>query len=330
MMGAAAFCLPLLLALPSCAASPDEIYAEIVTTIVTPGFTNLQTRAHQHAADWAAQCADGATADGSAVTASFHELADAWAAVEMFRSGPAAKDFRRDRFSLWPERKNAVGRALAAARATPPDVAMTDDWMSRQSAAIQGLPVLERLLFGDGETAAPPQPGTADCRLGIAVSRNAERLASDMAADWSMMDDPPDAAGRSALATDIVTGIALAKDEKVEAVIGPNEEQMKPRLAEFWRSRRSIRNLVLNMETYTAIARITAGDLDEPVMPYAAKTVSETLAAMHEPLADYGKTEQRSEANFLKAALDSLGDSAAKEVSAALGVTVGFNSSDGD
>jgi uncharacterized protein len=248
----------------------------------------------------------------------------------MFRSGPAAKEFRRDRFYLWPERKNAVARALAAALTTPDSVPMDDAWVQQKSAAIQGLPALERLLFGDGEAKSKLVHGSVECRLGMAVSRNAARLAGLMHTDWEARAKTSTAADRTALATDIITGIALAKDEKLEAVIGKNEAQVKPKAAEFWRSRRSLRNLALNLETYATIGKITAPFYESPVMAYAAATASQTIAGMREPLSDYGQTKNRSEAYFLKAALDSLGDSAANEVSAALGVTVGFNSSDGD
>ena len=309
--------------------TPEDVYLSIVTTIVQPGFARLEKAAQVHAKDWDMACAKG-NGTSANVIGSFHELADAWAAVEMFRSGPAAKDFRRDRFYLWPERKNAVARAFASALGTPETVAMNDSWIEQQSAAIQGLPVLERLLFGDGEAITALLPESMECRMGVAVAGNAARLAGLMHTDWKSRAATSTTADRTAMATDIVTGIALAKDDKLDAVIGKSEAQAKPKAAEFWRSRRSLRNLALNLETYAAIAKITAPYFESPVMTYAVATSSQTVAGMREPLSDYGKATNRSEAYFLRAAFDSLGDSAAVEVSAALGVTVGFNSSDGD
>lgn len=315
---------------PVRAGTAEENYERIVAQVVVPGFGQLETAARAHSGDWKAMCDDAADGSQSAVLGSFHKLADAWAEVEMFRSSPAATDFRRDRFYLWPERKNAVGRALAAALATPADVAMDEAWIAQQSAAIQGLPVLERLLFGDDGTAGTPKAGTAECRLGVAASRNAAAIAAAMAAEWRGMDHPPTEAGRAALATDIVTGIALAKDDKLEAVVGKAGRQPKPRAAEFWRSRRSLRNLALNAGTYARIGDLIAPQFESPVMTYAARTAGEIAAGMQEPLGDYGAAGKNSEALLLAAALDSLGTAAGNEISAALGVTVGFNSSDGD
>lgn len=329
MLALFAFTLPALV-LPASAASPDEVYTAIVADVIRPGFSALDAKTSAHAKDWEAMCAVGNDSTHSSVIASFHDMADAWAGVEMFRLGPASKDFRRDRFYLWPERKNAVSRAMTAALETPAET-MTDTWVPQQSAAIQGLPVLERLLFDDGKPKDTPKTGSAECRLGLAVARNAAKIAHDFAAEWTARTGAPTAADRTALATDIVSGVGLIREEKFEAVIGKKEEMAKPRAAEFWRSGRSLRNLAINMETYEKLASIVDKALPESgTMTSAATATRQAIAGMHEPFADYAKGKARSDANFLLAALDSLGDSATSEVSAALGVTVGFNSSDGD
>jgi uncharacterized protein len=325
----AAVCLALMLSALEAKAEPSQVYTRIVKEIVQPGFQATARAADAHANDWVLLCRTGGASALGKTRASFHALADAWARVEMFRSGPAAKDFRRDKFYLWPERKNAVGRALSAALQTSEATAMDDDWMQQQSAAIQGLPVLERLLFGEGDAAVAPLRNSAACRLGIAASHNAALLARMMAEEWQVMDDS--AAHRTALATDLVTGIGLAKEDKLENVIGKSGEQAKPKAAEFWRSNRSLRNLAINLETYLQSARILGAALDEnATIVFAASGAHEIAADMADPLARYIKPPLRSEAYLLMVALDSLGKTAAAETSAALGVTVGFNSADGD
>ena len=329
MLMAAALLALAAFAAPAQAASPDEVYTAIVSQVIRPGFTALDEKAAEHAKDWDALCGGNANAH-SAVIASFHEVADAWAAVEIFRMGPASKDFRRDRFYLWPERKNAVAKAMAAALKSPP-AAMDDAWISQQSAAIQGLPVLERLLFDNGKPKDAPKGGSAECKLGVAVSRNAAALAHAFASEWAALTAPSTAADRTALATDIVSGVGIIKDEKFESVIGKTEAKAKPKAAELWRSARSLRTLAINMETYEKVAGIIDAALPEPgTMTYSAASTRQAIAGMHEPFADYAKGKARADANFLLAAIDSLGDSASTDVAAALGVTVGFNSSDGD
>lgn len=319
-----------LLIVPAQAATPEETYSAIVTTLIVPGFSALEAKADEHARDWEAMCGSSGNPAHSSVIASFHDMADAWAAVEIFRMGPASKDFRRDRFYLWPERKNAVARSLSALLDSPPGT-MDAAWVSQQSAAIQGVPVLERLLFEDGKPKDAPQSGSTACKLGVAVAHNAAQLAHDLASEWAARRGASTAADHTALATDLVSGVGLIKEEKCEAVFGKNEGLAKPRAAEFWRSARSLRNMAINMETYEKVATIIDKALPEAgTMTYAAASARQAIAGMHEPFADYAKGTARSDANFLLAALSSLGDSASTDVSAALGVTVGFNSSDGD
>jgi uncharacterized protein len=307
----------------------SQVYKAIVEDIVQSGFQATARAANAHAKDWALLCgAEGANTFGK-TRGSFHALADAWARVEMFHSGPASKDFRRDRFYLWPERKNAVARALNDALQTPADTLMDEAWMQQQSAAIQGLPVLERLLFGEGDQTEAPAAGTMACNLGVAASRNVAQLAGNMATDWNNMSDS--VANRTALATELVSGIAFAKQVKLENVIGKTEIKAKPKAAEFWRSNRSLRNIVINLETYRDAATIINAALDETAtISFAANSAHQIATDMKDPLVDYIKPPQRSEAYLLDAALDSLAEIASTEVSAALGVTIGFNSADGD
>ena len=86
----------------------------------------------------------------SSLEASFHEVADRWASIEMMRTGPASEDFRHERFYFWPERKNAVDRAIATAMKAEDGTPFTASRIGGESAALQGLPALERLLFGNG------------------------------------------------------------------------------------------------------------------------------------------------------------------------------------
>lgn len=57
----------------------------------------------------------------------------------MIRSGPAAEDFRHERFSFWPERKNAVERGLSNLLKKPDATSLTAAGIRKEYAAVQGL-----------------------------------------------------------------------------------------------------------------------------------------------------------------------------------------------
>lgn len=309
---------------------PEQAYGRIVADFIRPGFTVLAGEARRHAAAWEAYCRAPAAPALDDLAASFQSLADAWAKIEMIRSGPAAGEFRHERLYFWPERKNAVERGLDAllAQSEAPDAAA----IAEQSAAVQGLPALERLLYADGRPDAQlgnGSQGQLRCAVGEAISANAARLAAEMSKAWA--DDPASSTpeARAALATDIVTAYAILKDSKIEAVIGKNDAMVKPRAAELWRSGRPMRNINLNLE---ALARLNAlmfpNTSEDVALPYATKTALGVAGAIDDLAETAG--DRRNEAILLRDAVDAAEDRAIVEVPLALGVTIGFNSLDGD
>ncbi|WP_373505632.1 imelysin family protein [Aestuariivirga sp.] len=312
----------------------DYVFERIVTEVVVPGFKSLETAARAHESAWTAYCTEPSAVGRDRLDASFHEVADRWASAEMMRTGPASEDFRHERFYFWPERKNAVERALAAAMNGEDGAPFTARRIGGESAALQGLPALERLLFGNG-TDRPGLSGEGEgkrrCELGSAIAGNAARLASEMNSGWEKRSGDISAEAKASLATDLVTAFAIIKDTKIEAVIGDTEADVKPRAAEFWRSGRSMRDIVLNLETMGRVNAILFEVLPEEVaLPAATQTAIDIARSITGNLADLAAGPERSSAILLRDSVDAAQDRAAIEVPAALGVTVGFNSLDGD
>jgi predicted lipoprotein len=309
----------------------DQTYKRLVDSFIRPGFAELAVAAKRHEAAWADYCRSPSEEGLATLSTSFHALADRWAGIEMFRSGPAAQDFRLERFYFWPERRNAVDRGLAALLSGPE--ALNAQEIRKQSAAVQGLPALERLIHVEGQ--ADPQLGVGKegqrrCKAGEAIAANAAGLAAEMSAAWTAAPDEASAEARAMAATDIVTAYAILKDRKIEAVIGRDAAQVKPRAAEFWRSGRPMRNILLNLEALVRLNGLLFHDSPDDVsLPYA----TETALRVARPLADLAAAaggERRRDALLLRDAVDAAEDRAVIEVPLALGVSIGFNSLDGD
>jgi predicted lipoprotein len=330
------FAASLFAAVGSPCANPktDYTYERVVTEFIVPGFKSLAGLAGKHAETWKSFCEEPEEEKFQALTQSFHALADAWATIEFIRSGPSSDDFRRERFYFWPERKNAVERVLAAAlkSASPQDLEPVA--IRNASAAIQGLPALERLLFDGISTSAEFQAKEKAgfrCQLGTAISYNAAALADEMKEGWNAKAAFITEADKAALATDIVTTYTVIKDVKIEAVIGKDEKHAKPRAAEFWRSVRSLRNIVVNLEALNRINAIFFEALSEDVsLPATTNSAISIARSLGADLGSIAVGERRRDALLLRDAVDAAEDRALIEVPAALGVTVGFNSLDGD
>lgn len=189
---------------------------------------------------------------------------------------------------------------------------------------MQGLPALERLIFDD-ELAADR------CKLGPAIATNAAELASQMQAAWTTPAPMASAESRTALATDLVTSFAVIKDGKIEAVIGKTPAEVKPKAAEAWRSARSFRNISHNLEGLARVNSVLASSLPEDAALVSTTLQAQRIAAgLSGDLGAIAASDRRFEAVLLRDAVDSAEDRAAIEIPAALGVTIGFNSLDGD
>ncbi len=313
--------------------APEAAYARIVSGVIRPGFAGLAAEARRHEDAWTGYCRSPSPAGLARLASSFQALADSWARVDMIRSGPAAGDFRHERFSFWPERKNAVERGLAALLKRPGAASLTPADIRKETAAAQGLPALERLIQPDGLPDARlgiGPDGELRCHMGEIISGNAAGLAAEMEAAWRPPAGSPTPEARAMLATDIVTAYAILKDTKIETVIGKDATGVKPRAAEFWRSGRPIRNIVINLEVLDRINALLFPEAsDEVVLPFATQTALKIAASIPD-LAQVASGDKRSEAVLLRDAIGAAGERAMAEVPPALGVTIGFNSLDGD
>ena len=233
--------------------------------------------------------------------AAYFNTADAWSAIEFLHFGPVGIDFRFERMSYWPERKNATAKALTLLLAGQGDDGLAPEHFAGTSAAGQGLPALERLLFDDNAEAlllAEDADGDRRRHIGLAIARNVETMAMQILAGWrdgpdsvaKKLDDPAYAEEATArIATDLLGLFQLMRDTKIEAPLGKSIETAKPRLAEGWRSGRSIHAIAINLATLREAADIIfAKSSDEIASPSVLKSAvkiadslsSENLSAL--------------------------------------------------
>ena len=141
--------------------------------------------------------------------------------------------------------------------------------------------------------------------------------------------------------TNLLTELQIIGDQKIAAPLAASPAEAKPKLAEQWRSGRSLRNITFNLEAIrramfgagafeTLLADAQFADLkarlsaafDQAIA--AAKDVPEPLdRTIADPMA-------RKKVELLFVRLNQLRDIAKQEVPTALGITLGFNELDGD
>lgn len=319
-------------------ADTPAMLARLAETVLVPRYEALATVAEAQEREWDRFCAAPGAAGLADLRAAYRRAADAWSAIELVRYGAAGEDFRADRLSYWPERKNATARGLAQLLADTVD--MTPSRIRQASAAAQGLPAIERLLFGD------PAPGPRDfegsgeggrrCDAGRAIAGNVARLAAEMRDGWRKLAPRLGEPGRSdeaarRLATDLMTAFQVARDIKLLPPLGQDPGSARPRLAEGWRSGRPATALVLSIEAAEAMARAMlaeAGPSNALLAIRQARRIAEGLPRDFAAFAH--DTAARRQGLLLFDALGGARDALLAELPPALGISLGFNSLDGD
>jgi predicted lipoprotein len=217
---------------------------------------------------------------------------------------------------------------------------------------VQGLPALERLLYGDTARQVLSAGPEQKARIAVirAIAHNLDNLAQELAADWEkVLSDPKTAAAPFAqdpneaaaqLYAGLTTGLQIVSDQKIAGPRGQTIEKAKPKSAEQWRAGRSLKNIKLNLQALRRAATGTSGFASLLGADQAALKTEITAAfdaalaaadAAPEPL-DTAVTdaEGRKKVGAMLIAINHVRDIMKQKVPPAIGISIGFNELDGD
>lgn len=304
----------------------QDLGPRVARAVIAPAFATLKAAFAAQSAAWQNGCANPAP-----LRDAYNGAADAWAEVEFFRTGPLSRNTRAERIDYWPDPRNATEKGLKMLLSAPD--APSPQMIADASVAAQGLPALERLLFPDGVAASAM--GDKECSVGRAIAQNLASLALALDAEWNdaasgevlrlqglSQDGAKSNEATVALLTDLATGIRVIEDRKLAALLGAKGAAANPKAAKSWRSGRSVRDIAQNLAALDkAYAQIAA------YAPQAAGSVREKLKEAADAL------QAESGANrtiAIQAGINNARYYAVDVLPGELGVTLGFNSLDGD
>jgi uncharacterized protein len=217
-------------------------------------------------------CADPATAPLDAVRAAFHAADDAWHDTEHLEFGPMTHRLRAERLSFWPDPRNTTARQLGELLASRDPATLTAESVSRGSAAVQGLPAVERLLFDEGAPAAfrrEGEEGRRRCEVLEAITRNVRDIAGDVVWEWkggevayaqrletagpgnAAYADPKEATQE--FLKSLHGALERVASLKLTKPLGTSPATARPILVEEWRSGRALRDVRLNLAAARAL-----------------------------------------------------------------------------
>ena len=316
-----ALTLFLLLASPATAET-----AGVVSQHIRPGYSAFATQATALAA--VDSC------DPAALRPAFHATYDAWLGVAHLHLGPAEEEGRSLAILFWPDPK-ALGQKAQRALLTGDPAALTPENMAQQSVAARGLAGLERLLYPAESLPADP------CPLIHATADDLARMADALNAEWGPYGDLlltagqpgnprflTETEGTQALFTQLVTGLEYVADRRIGRPLATFKKP-RPELAEARASGRSARNIALSLRGLRDLAQHlspnslrTLAAFDQAIQ-LASDLDDPTFASLTDPQA-WLKLE------ILQQSVRATRDTALAEIGPNLGVTLGFNSQDGD
>ncbi len=324
-----------MLALPALAAAPDyaALRHALSTHHIHPGYTHFAAKAKglEHAIN--EHClSTGGISNKLAAETSFHEAFDAWQAVQHIRHGFVTEQDRHARVQFWPDQRGIAERHMRKLLAEP----LTDTWkedIAATSVALQGFPALERLLFAEQALSQHPLKGetAARCPVAQAIAHNIANIAAALAAaEVAMKDDKTFVADA---VNDLVVGVEFIQSLKLKLPAGARKP--RPFLLESWRSRRSLRNVEINIRALREFYKILASDLSDSQSTsrilddfQAAENAVRAMGSNGKAVLDEDDGRQRFKA--LAARLEKLRDDMIGTMPKELGITLGFNSLDGD
>ena len=330
-----------------------DVLTSAVDGFIRPGYTALHAEARLMAELTGELCEAPSPGAVQAAHEGFGRLVEAWSRIEIVRFGPIIADNRLERIHFFPDRRGLGLRQVQAVLAEKDETATAAATLAGKSVALQGLTALEYLLYGTGSD----ELATGDafrCAFADAVADRIEATSAELEAAWAdpvgiaaRLSDPgpanPDyrntAESLQALLGVFVNSTELVADTRVAPALGDSLAAARPKLSPYWRSGLTARAFAANLDGFRdlyaaagidrlltpALARFGSSAMVE--LEIACKAVTGLDMPFDEAVADPTK---RGVATYLAIVLRSVRDTFAGRISAGLGLSAGFSSTDGD
>lgn len=315
----------------------DAINATVTVEHIRPAYARLAktTAALERQVDRFCAAPDAA---GLAVVRDFFAPAFlAWQGAQHMRFGPVQLFMRDFRFQLWPDKRGSVGRHLDRLIAEDDPAALEGQRFTAGSVAVQGFSAFERLAFSPAMGKFDAPTFAARCRVLRAIAANLAAMSAAVDSEWAQAKPADDVDARQTeLLVALHTELESIVSQKLALPLGSDAAHARGKRAEAWRSGLSRAALRENLLAAQALYRLAfAPQIDDAALAADVAAGFDAafarLDAIDRPLAEaVAEPRERGKIEALRAALSQLKADIAGRLAPALGLTLGFNSLDGD
>lgn len=321
---------------------------------IRPAFAGWAASAGALETAMAELCASPSTEALADVRDAFAKSELDWNRTELFTTGPLSTGNRTERAFFWPDRKGIALRQVQALLAGEDSSATTVAGLAGKSVAVQGFGALEFALYGTGADELATAEAGYRCAYAAAVAGNLAAIATELSAEWQDPDGiarrltypaAEDADFRSTTEVQeelvglLAHGVETVRDQRLLPFVGRAGEAPKPKSAPFWRSGLTIASVAANLEGLEVLFEAAelgqyvpneyAGIATDVETQFArAKAAISRLSGDVE--VDLASDDGKTALGEVIVATQELQRLFGEELPAALGLSVGFSSLDGD
>jgi len=328
---------------------------QTVSVAIVPAYRDLADSTAKLAEAVRTVCAAPDPGARTTLDQAFDATLVAWAAVDFLHFGPMGSEGRYERFAYWPDVHGTGARQLRQFLASKDTTLIAPGAVAKQSAALQGLPALEQLLYvGDKALLSASAPEDFRCALASTVAENMDAIAQDAVVGWTGENGWAELIGKpgsenpvyrthTEAATEvlkaILTGLEQLRDQKIMPAVGDTPENAKASRAPYSDSGHTTEYLKAGSES---LQRFVAASgilemLPEDQDGYAASALFEFSnldnaldGAGDDIAAALSDPKLRGKLAYSGIVLASIRDLFQKHIAVAAGLSPGFNSLDGD
>lgn len=334
--------------------TPAKVLDAAVNLAIRPSVVAFRQEASGLESALGALCANPSPDTLGIAQETFAQAAIAYGKVEFLRVGPLMEESRAERLLFFPDRKGIGLKQVQAILAEQDPSATNVQSLREKSVAAQGFGALEFVLYGTGFEVVTSGEGAFRCRYGQAIATNISKIADELAWGWYQQDgiavhlmrpgaDYADYRTPVEAMEEIVGlvshGIEATRDQRLQPFMAQGDDEAKPKQALFWRSGLTLAMVRANVEGMqtliekSGIARDVAEKdraLDNSIA-FEFSNAERALDLLQGPVeAAVEDPKQVQALKYLVLVTGSLQSLVGEQLSAALGLSVGFSSLDGD
>lgn len=267
---------------PAHADIPDEQYRpileQLLVRVMPAKLDALQDATADLADEFDGFCAAPNTDSLNDIRERFHIAMDRWQEVQPWRMGPMVVNGRDQHIEYWPDKHGTATRQFRKLIFAKPAAYTDPEQLAGASAALQGFPALEAVLFDTGHSrklVTADEDGKYLCQYGAAIATNLETITGALRAEWPAFAREMAAAGPDSMdyptakfaATDLYRalheGLLIISAQKLARPLGNGEQDARASRAESPLSKRSLRNITHNLIGLFAIYDGKWGDVGQ-------------------------------------------------------------------